>query len=151
MDSWEMKSKKIDASTYKYISAFKPGISKLTTYDEAWGILCEMTNITCSIGTIDTKKRAATEIQLLYKDKEAAIHGWQLPNEDVWDGNEGDWNWTYIFKMLIEYVKKNKIVKKPRAKKTGNNARKSEELDSCKAKPKNSVKRDKNAVKSKVK
>ena len=106
------ESKKIPAKIYSFVEAIKPGISKNTSYDEAWDIIAEYGGLDGEVRSTHQTKQ--TRFILMRGEKEICDFDWD--NKEVFKESEGDWDWTKIFSEVIEYVMKNKIVKKPRKK-----------------------------------
>lgn len=65
----------------------------------------------------DLKTGLETTKIVLYKEpgeKENLVESWNIPNDEIFDKKQMDWDWNYIWKMLAEYIMKQR---KPRAKK----------------------------------
>ena len=106
-------SKKASAKIISLVQAIDSKASKNTCYNEAWDIISEYGDLDGELKTVDkTSKTSFT----LYKG-EKILHEFEWSNETVFDKTCGDWDWTVIFSEVIEYIMKNKLVKKPRAKK----------------------------------
>ena len=109
-------SKKASTDIISFVKAIDPQASKLTSYDEAWEIIAEYGGL---IGDLKTKsvRQGPTTTFTLYKENGSElknIHEFVWENKEVFD--KGDWDWTIIYKEVCEYIIKNKLVKKPRAK-----------------------------------
>lgn len=105
-------SKKIPQKIYTLTQAIKPDISKNTSFDEAWDIISEYSGLEGELRT--THKTKKTIFILSKSDKEIETFEWD--NKEVFKEAEGDWDWTKILSVVLEYIIKNKIVKKPRKK-----------------------------------
>ena len=105
------ESKKASAKIITLIQAINPKVSKNTSYNEAWEIISEYAGFE---GDIKNSNKNSTTTFTLYK-------GEKIIKEFVWENAfkplEGDWDWTLIFSEVIEYMMKNKLVKKPRKSK----------------------------------
>ena len=147
-------SKKANVDIISFVLAIDPNQSKLTSYDEAWDIISEYGGITGNLYTGKNKKQSKTRFDLIKESNESVIYTFEWNNKDVFC--EGDWNWTKIFKDVLDYVIKNKIVKKPRAKRSdaGKPKKPSQistqipKMNKLSSQTKNSVKSQENNVKS---
>lgn len=136
-------SKKASANIIAFIQKINPNISKQTSYDEAWEVISEYGKITGNLTTHHNSKRKVTQFDIIKESDDSVIYSFQWDNEKVFC--EGDWDWTIIFKEVIEYVIKNKIVKKPR--KTAQISQKNSKQYKLSSLTKNSVKSQENDVK----
>ena len=110
-------SKKASSSIISLIQAIDSSKSKLISYDEAWEVISEYTGIDGGIyNSIKTDKTVFT-LSIKSDDEDIEIGKIEFDSKDVF--LDGDWDWTVIFKTVIEYMIKNKLVKKPRTKKDG--------------------------------
>lgn len=104
-------TKKATQKIIELVQAIKPGTGKNTSFDEAWDIISEYVGIEIEM-TCDIKDN--TIIVLYKEDKEIG----RLNINNSYIREKGDWDWNIIYKDIIEYMMKNKIVKKPKAKKS---------------------------------
>lgn len=144
----EKISKKASANIISFVQSICPKASKLTSYNEAWDIISEYGGITGSLYTQHNKKHSITTFDIIKESNDEILHSFSWRNEEVF--SEGDWDWTKIFKEIIEYVLKNKIVKKPRSKKPSKPEQISKEIEKVnKLSPQktNTVKSQENTVK----
>jgi hypothetical protein len=110
-------SKKASSSIISLVQAIDSSKSKLISYDEAWEVISEYTGIEGGIyNSIKTNKTVFT-LSIKSDDEDIEIGKIEFDSKDVF--LDGDWDWTVIFKTVIEYMIKNKLVKKPRTKKDG--------------------------------
>lgn len=110
-------SKKASSSIISLVQAIDSSKSKLISYDEAWEVISEYTGIDGGIyNSIKTNKTVFT-LSIKSDDEDIEISKIEFDSKDVF--LDGDWDWTVIFKTVIEYMMKNKLVKKPRTKKDG--------------------------------
>lgn len=103
-------SKKATTKIIDLVQSINPKVSKNTSFDEAWHIIAEYINIEYSIYT---SIKLGTKFTIHVKDKNIDILTWS--NNDVFT-EDGDWDWTTIYKDAIEYIISHKMVKKPRKK-----------------------------------
>ena len=108
-------SKKATADIISFVLAINPNHSKLTSYDEAWDIISEYGGITGNLYTGKNKKQSKTKFELIKESNDSIIYTFEWDNKDVFC--DGDWDWTKIFREVIDYIIKNKVIKKPRKKK----------------------------------
>ena len=111
-------SKKATTEIIEFVRAINPKASKLTTFDEAWEIIAEHGDLMGDLKTKPFKCGSGTTF-ILYKEDGGEIENikeFKWKNEEVYD--KGDWDWSRIYKDVCEYIIKNKVVKKPRAKKS---------------------------------
>lgn len=142
-------SKKASANIISFVQAINPNQPKLTSYDEAWDIISEYGGITGTLQTHHSSKRNETVFELIKESNESVLYTFTWKNKEVFA--DGDWNWTKIFKEVLEYILKNKIVKKPRTKKTQITPQISQQkskMNKLSSKEKTVVKSQKNSVKS---
>lgn len=109
-------SKKASANIISLVQSIDHNASKLTSYDEAWDIISEYCNITGGLYTQHNSKQSLTIFDIISESTNETIHSIEWQNKEVFA--DGDWDWTKIFKEVLEYLIKNKLVKKPRKKKT---------------------------------
>ena len=65
----------------------------------------------------DVKTGLETTTISLFKEpgeKEDLLESWNIPNEEVYDKKQCDWDWNYIYRLLFEWISKQR---KPKAKK----------------------------------
>lgn len=144
----EKFSKKASSNIISFAQAIDPNASKLISYNEAWDIISEYGGITGGLYTQHNKKHSLTTFDIIKESNDEIIHSFSWKNEDVF--NEGDWDWTKIFKEVLEYILKNKIVKKPRSKKpskTHQISKETEKMNKLSSSKLNSVKSQENTVK----
>lgn len=142
-------SKKASANIISLVQSIDPNASKLTSYDEAWDIISEYGGITGNLYTGKNKKQSKTKFELIKESNDSIIYTFEWDNKDVFA--DGDWDWTKIFKEVLEYLIKNKLVKKPRKKKTQITPQISKidsNMNKLSSQTKNSVKSQENNVKS---
>lgn len=99
----EKYTKKTSTRILKEVLKVKPDASKLTTHDQAFVILMTHWDLELSV---ETKK---TTICQLYRDGEV-VYKWEF--KDVF--KDGDWDWNFIYKTVLEDVIKNKLYKRPK-------------------------------------
>lgn len=144
----EKFSKKASSNIISFAQAIDPNVSKLISYNEAWDIISEYGGITGGLYTQHNKKHSLTAFDIIKESNDEIIHSFSWRNEDVF--NEGDWDWTKIFKEVLEYILKNKIVKKPRSKKrseTTQISKETERVNKLLSSKLNTVKSQENTVK----
>lgn len=106
-----MISKKASVKAIEYCSKLTGGKLKLNSSwsDLSWLFL---------EGYIyDVKTGLETTTISLYKEpgeKENILESWNIPNDEVYDKKHCDWDWSYIYKLLFEWISKKR---KPKAKK----------------------------------
>ena len=141
-------SKKASSNIISFVQAIDQKASKLTSYDEAWDIISAYGGITGNLITNNYKKKHGTVFEIIRESDESIIHKFEWSNDKVFC--DGDWNWTLIFKDVLDYIIKNKIVKKPRSNKTqisSQISKISSKVNKCLPEKKNTVKSQENAVK----
>ena len=143
-------SKKCTADILKHIQKIEPTISKNTTWDEAWNILSQEWEFEADLTHTIKEKTVFT----LYRDG-LLVETYKLG--DMWDDKVGDFNYTDIFKSVLDNITKRRLYKRP---KLGKRAQKKydEEVEKAKAskqkeepvkEPENPVKKRKRTTKSK--
>lgn len=111
-------TKKISANVYKFAQTFNSDLSKNTSYDEAWEIMSDAGNLWFSVYTCSSQKIIKIE---LGKDEDVIITTFEHPYKEIYKSNayySDDFDWNIIYKEVVEYVINNKILKKPRKKRT---------------------------------
>ena len=142
-------SKKASANIISLVQSIDPNASKLTSYDEAWDIISEYCDLTGNLYTQHNSKQSLTTFDIIKESTNETIHSIEWQNKEVFA--DGDWNWTKIFKEVLEYLIKNKLVKKPRKKKTQITPQISKidsNMNKLSSSKRNSVKSQENTVKS---
>lgn len=104
-------TKKATSKIIDLVQAIDHSMGKNISFDEAWEIISEYVGIE---GDIYTANNGVTKFTL-YKGEDI-VGTLEWSNDDVFMLDQGDWNWTKIFNDVIDYMMKNKLVKKPRAK-----------------------------------
>lgn len=104
-------TKKATSKIIDLVQAIDHSMGKNISFDEAWEIISEYAGIE---GDIYTANNGVTKFTL-YKGEDI-VGTLEWSNDDVFMLDQGDWNWTKIFNDVIEYMMKNKLVKKPRSK-----------------------------------
>lgn len=119
-------SKKCTADILKHVQKIEPTISKNTTWDEAWNILSEAWEFEADLSHTIKDKTVFT----LYRDG-LLVETYKLG--DMWDDKLGDFNYTDIFKSVLDNITKRRLYKRP---KLGKRVQKKydEEVASIKAK-----------------
>lgn len=118
-------SKKCTADILKHVQKIEPNISKNTTWDEAWNILSEAWEFEADLSHTVKEKTVFT----LYRDG-LLVETYKLG--DMWDDKVGDFNYTDIFKSVLDNITKRRLYKRP---KLGKRAQKKydEEVEKAKA------------------
>lgn len=80
-------------------------LGKSTTWEQCFDII--MDGFECEVDTHCLKSGDNTMIKLYKKDDATPINVWSIPNSEVFDEKIGDWDWAYIYKLLVEYLVKN--------------------------------------------
>lgn len=104
-------TKKATSKIIDLVQAIDHSMGKNISFDEAWEIISEYVGIE---GDIYTTNSGVTKFTLYKGEDIVGTLEWN--NDDVFMLDQGDWNWTKIFNDVIEYMMKNKLVKKPRSK-----------------------------------
>lgn len=118
-------SKKCTADILKHVQKIEPTISKNTTWDEAWDILSQAWEFEADLTHTIKEKTVFT----LYRDG-LLVETYKLG--DMWDEVKGDFNYTDIFKTVLDNITKRRLYKRP---KLGKRAQKKydEEVEKAKA------------------
>lgn len=122
-------SKKVTADIYKHVEKAVPGITKNTTYDEAWDILSQAWEFEGDL-THTVKDKT---VFILYRDG-LMVETYRLG--DMWDEKVGDFDYTNIFRTVLEDVIKRRLYKRA---KLGKRAQKEYDEKVAKAKSKKDV------------
>lgn len=122
-------SKKVTVDIYKHVEKAVPGITKNTTYDEAWDILSQAWEFEGDLAHTVKDKTVFT----LYRDG-LVVETYRLG--DMWDEKVGDFNYTDIFRSVLENIIKRRIYKRA---KLGKKAQKEYDEKVAKAKSKKDV------------
>ena len=101
----EKFSKKASSNIISFTQAIDPNISKLISYNEAWDIISEYCDITGNLYTQHNSKQSITIFDIIRESTNETIHSIEWQNKEVFA--DGDWDWTKIFKEVIEYLIKN--------------------------------------------
>lgn len=101
-------SKKATLKIIKVVQKIDPSKSKLTTFDEAWDIIATKYGF---YGNLITKSKGDTIFELLLDDEaNTKIYQFNWPNDKVFEC--GDWDWSVIYKDVLEFIIKNKLFTK---------------------------------------
>lgn len=93
-------------------NAIKPGVSKNITMEEAWVIIAEYWDLE---GQVEMLKDGITRFSIFYKNTIIKQLGWS--NDLVWVDKEGDWDFSTIYRDVLEWLIKSRTIKKSRAAK----------------------------------
>lgn len=111
----EKYTKKVTAYIYKELVKVNPKISKLTSLDQAYVILMDKWDMQLSVNMIDYKTKC-----VLYNKDDEALFEWDF-KEDIWDKKQCDWNWSVIYKDVLEDIIKQKLYKPKKKSKRSSN------------------------------
>ena len=100
-------SKKCTADIYKHVEKAVPGITKNTTWDEAWNILSAAWEFEADLVHTINEKTVFT----LYRDG-LLVETYKLG--DMWDEAKGDFNYTDIFRTVLDNITKRRLYKRPK-------------------------------------
>lgn len=103
----EKYTKKASARVLKEVLKVNPKATGFTTFDQAFVILMTKWDMDLSVNT-DIKDNTKC---ILYRDKEK-VREWVLV--DVFDRKFGDWDWTTIYKTVLEDIIKERLYKRPK-------------------------------------
>ena len=132
-------SKKCTADIYKHVEKAVPGITKNTTWDEAWDILSQAWEFEGDLTHTVRDKTVFT----LYRDG-LTVETYKLG--DMWDEKLGDFDYTNIFRTVLEDVTKRRLYKRA---KLGKRAQKAYDEKVAKAK-KNRMVQENNDIEESV-
>ena len=132
-------SKKCTADILKHVQKIEPTISKNTTWDEAWDILSQAWEFEADLTHTVKDKTVFT----LYRDG-LTVETYKLG--DMWDEKVGDFNYTDIFRTVLDDVTKRRLYKRA---KLGKRAQKEYDEKVAKAK-KNRMVQENNDVEEPV-
>lgn len=107
-------SKKASSYVINIVQKINSQATKLTTWDQAWDIISEWASLEGELISNNNSRSADTTFELSKDNKILKVFTW--PTAEVFDA--GDWDWTRIFKEVIEYIFKEKIIKIPRKKRS---------------------------------
>lgn len=103
----EKYTKKASSRIMKEVLKIEPKASKLTTYDQAFVILTTHWGLELSVGT---DINGVTICTLHRGDETPKI--WVM--ENVFDPKVGNWDWSQLYKIVLEDIIKLKLYKKPK-------------------------------------
>ena len=107
-------SKRADLEYRKLAAAYNPELPMANiTWEQVWNTLCDKAEIG---GSLETTKNKQSVFEL-YKGDDV-VHSFSWENADVFDESAGDWDWTKILREVLGYVISNKVIKKPRMKRS---------------------------------
>lgn len=111
MENNKPKTKKASAPVLAYIKKLNPE-SKSTTIYDVWMEMAQLGKLYGDLNTEVTKNRKKTTFTILDDvDEQKPIHTIEWDNDDVFDVNVGDWKWDRLFKDIVEYLMKTRLVK----------------------------------------
>lgn len=107
-------NKRADLKVRELAWAWDQSLNKADiSWETAWNTLADKAEVG---GALDTTKKTQTEFDLYHKD--TLVHTFQWKNEEVFDASTGDWDWTRILREVTDYIISEKVIKKPRAKRS---------------------------------
>lgn len=101
-------SKKVNSYVLNQVLKIDSKVSKNTTYDMAYEILMENWDM---YGSIETQRDRKTKFKLYREDEIIKIYEW----DNIF--NEGNWDWTNLYRDVLEDIIKNKLYKPIKKKK----------------------------------
>lgn len=96
-------SKKAPATILNWVRKYKKDASGFTTLDQAWDILSEKLNVE---GSLIMSERPERKVVFTLLKNNDTIQVFEWPGNDAY--NNYDFNYTLIFKEVLEFMKKNK-------------------------------------------
>ncbi len=103
-------SKKATAKIIELVQSIDKSIGKNISFVEAWGIIAEYVGVE---GSITTDVHNSTIFEIYKDDQVIGSLSW----DNAFDPLQGTWDWTLMYKDVIEYMMSHKLVKKPRTSK----------------------------------
>ena len=113
------KVKKASSKVIELVQVINPKASKLTTFEEAWVIIAEKFDLEGGIEKFceNSKPGPITRFTIYYKVKgeSTILNTLEWGNDIAFDEREMDWNWSLIYKDVLEWLIKNRITTKDAA------------------------------------
>lgn len=113
------KVKKASAKVIELVQVINPKASKLTTFEQAWEIIAEKFDLEGSIEKFceRSKPGSITRFTIYYKVKgeSTVLNTLEWSNQIAFDEKEMDWDWSLIYKDVLEWLIKNRITTKDAA------------------------------------
>lgn len=107
-------SRKATVELIDYAQVINPKVPNTASYDEVWDVISEYGGITGNLYTSHNTKRTYTTFEIIKESDGTVLHTLKWKNEDVFEN--GDWDWTKIFRDVLDCVTTKKLVKRPRRK-----------------------------------
>lgn len=111
MENNKPKTKKAGASILAYIKKLNPDSKSITIYD-VWEEMAQLGKLYGDLSTEIARQRKKTTFTILDDaDEQKPIYTLEWDNDDVFDYTNGDWKWDRLFKDIVEYLMKTRLVK----------------------------------------
>lgn len=111
----EKYTKKATARILKEVLKVNPKASGFTTLDQAFTILMDHWDLELGIESIHVNKRSNNTVLTLYRDGDK-VETWDT-KKDLWDSKEGDFDWNFIYKLVLENIIRLRLYKRPKVSK----------------------------------
>lgn len=107
----EDTTKKASVCILKELAKLNDKVSARTTYQQAFDILMEYWDLELSL--VNDKE---TTICCIYRDG-VVVHTFDWKKSEVYDIKDYDWDWSYVYKLVLEQCIKDKLYKRPKVSK----------------------------------
>ena len=111
----EKYTKKATARILKEVLKVDPKASGFTTLDQAFTILMGHWDLELGVESIHVDKGTNNTVLTLYRDGDK-VEVWDT-KKDLWDSKEGDFDWNFIYKLVLENIIRLRLYKRPKVSK----------------------------------
>ena len=111
----EKYTKKATARILKEVLKVNPKASGFTTLDQAFVMLMDHWDLELGIESAHVNKRSNNTVLTLYRDGDK-VETWDT-KKDLWDSKEGDFDWNFIYKLVLENIIRLRLYKRPKVSK----------------------------------
>jgi hypothetical protein len=141
----EDTTKKASVRILKELAKLNDKVSARTTYQQAFDILMEHWDLELSL--VNDKE---TTTCCIYRDG-TIVYTFDWKKSEVYDIKDCDWDWSYVYKLVLEQCIKDKLYKRPKISKRELNRIAKEKAEAEKAAAKAAAKTTKDEAKPKRK
>ena len=107
----EKYAKKASVRILKELAKLNDKVSARTTYQQAFDILMERWDLELSLAN-----DKETTTCCIYRDG-TVVHTFDWKKSEVYDIKDCDWDWNYVYKLVLEQCIKDKLYKRPKVSK----------------------------------
>lgn len=108
----ESKIKRAGRNIMGMVNLIDPKASTFTTLEQAWEIIANYWDLEGDMVASDTKTDRKARFTIYYKN--VPIHTCEWDTDDVWSAKDGEFDWSTIYKDVLDWLIKSRTLKKSR-------------------------------------